>query len=152
MGEKFFKLILYASIVFSISYTGAKYFTSKLSIDLFNKGLKCYKEDNIKNSLDYFKSSCFGRNVLGCFNAGILSSRLKKYNDSYDYFLRGCGFKNAKSCYEAGNILINFIKHHNEIRAKKTAQRLFKLGCDLGEDDACSMLNEVKLSVRENPH
>lgn len=150
--EKFFKLVLYASIVLSISYTGGKYIVSELSRDIFNRGIKCYKENDIKSSLGYFKSSCFGRDVLGCFNAGILSSRLERYNDSYDYFLRGCGFKNAKSCYEAGNILINFIKHHNKIRAKKTAQRLFKLGCDLGEDNACSMLDEVKLDVRKNPH
>ncbi len=66
-----------------------------------------------------------------------------------DRFHEGCADGDAEQCYWLGRIWSGYHSHHGVEQDPEKGQAFFKLGCELGSDAACGLVQPPKLSPEE---
>ncbi|MFT2634798.1 tetratricopeptide repeat protein [Helicobacter pylori] len=113
--------------------------------ELFNLGIKNYKEQDFSKARKYFERACELNNGSGCGTLGFLYGSgegvEKNLTKAAQFYSKACELKEGDGCGALGALYYN---GDGVKQDSKKAAALFEKACKLGYKKACEMLKELR--------
>ncbi|WQT19480.1 sel1 repeat family protein [Helicobacter pylori] len=111
--------------------------------ELFNLGVKSYKEQDFSKARKYFEKACGLNNGAGCGALGILYNNEegveKDLMKAAYFYSKACELKESDGCVALSGLYYNGDGVKQDF---KKADALFEKACELGDQKACELLKK----------
>lgn len=101
-------------------------------------GMTYYKLEKTDESLKYFTKACDIKFGIGCELKAFLLTKEEKYDEALSIFTKACDQNSSYSCL---NLAILYDQGSGVEANKSKADLLYVHACELGDKEACYMLN-----------